>query len=54
MPFADKADQPVELSDEENLVTVEEGVDMAEGRLLHKYRIEKLLVVDDAIAVLLS
>ena len=48
--FADKADQPVsELMTKENLVTVEEGVDMAEARrLLHKYRIEKLLVVDDA------
>ena len=48
--FADKADQPVnELMTRENLVTVEEGVDMAEARrLLHKFRIEKLLVVDDA------
>ena len=48
--FADRADQPVsELMTKENLVTVEEGVDMAEARrLLHKYRIEKLLVVDDA------
>ena len=35
--FADKADQPVsELMTKENLVTVEEGVDMAEARrLLH-------------------
>ena len=32
-----------------NLITVREGVDMAEARrLLHKHRIEKLLVIDDA------
>ncbi|MEC8086854.1 MAG: IMP dehydrogenase [Pseudomonadota bacterium] len=48
--FADNAEQPVsELMTKENLVTVNEGVDMAEARrLLHKFRIEKLLVVDPA------
>ena len=47
--FADKPDQPVsELMTKENLVTVRESVDMSEARrLLHQYRIEKLLVVDD-------
>jgi IMP dehydrogenase len=42
--------QPVsELMTKDNLVTVREGVDQAEAkRLLHKRRIEKLLVVDDA------
>ena len=47
--FADKAVQPVsELMTKEGRITVEEGVDMAEARrLLHKYRIEKLLDVDD-------
>ncbi|MAI50027.1 MAG: IMP dehydrogenase [Rhodospirillaceae bacterium] len=48
--FAENPDQPVsELMTRENLVTVNESVDMDEARrLLHKYRIEKLLVVDDA------
>lgn len=47
--FADNPNQPVsELMTQGDLVTVEEGVDMAEARrLLHKHRIEKLLVVDD-------
>jgi IMP dehydrogenase len=37
-----------ELMTRENLVTVGEGVDRDEARrLLHKYRIEKLIVVDD-------
>ncbi len=36
------------LMTNENLVTVKAGVDRAEARrLLHKYRIEKLIVVDD-------
>jgi len=36
------------LMTRENLVTVREGIDMEEAkRLLHKHRIEKLLVVDD-------
>lgn len=37
-----------DLMTSENLVTVKAGVDRAEAkRLLHKYRIEKLIVVDD-------
>jgi len=48
--FASDPTQPVfELMTKENLITVREGVDMAEAkRLLHRHRIEKLLVVDDA------
>ncbi|MGZ0247760.1 MAG: IMP dehydrogenase, partial [Alphaproteobacteria bacterium] len=48
--FAENPDQAVsELMTKENLVTVNESVDMDEARrLLHKFRIEKLLVVDDA------
>jgi IMP dehydrogenase len=46
--FADDRSQPVsELMTKDNLVTVGEGVGMEEAkRLLHKHRIEKLLVVD--------
>jgi IMP dehydrogenase len=48
--FASNLTQPVsELMTKERLVTVREGVAAAEARrLLHQYRIEKLLVVDDA------
>jgi IMP dehydrogenase len=48
--FASNMQQPVaELMTKENLVTVRESVDHAEAkRLLHKHRIEKLLVVDNA------
>jgi IMP dehydrogenase len=48
--FASDPLQPVhELMTKDKLVTVKEGVDKAEAkRLLHKFRIEKLLVVDDA------
>lgn len=48
--FADNPAQPVhELMTKENLVTVKEGVSKEEARrLLHQYRIEKLLVVDEA------
>jgi IMP dehydrogenase len=48
--FADEPNQPVaELMTKENLVTVPEGVDQEEAkRLLHQYRIEKLLVVNEA------
>ncbi|MDD3800283.1 MAG: IMP dehydrogenase [Novosphingobium sp.] len=48
--FADNPDQPVrELMTHENLATVHAGVSQEEARrLLHKRRIEKLLVVDDA------
>jgi len=47
--FASDPSQPVkELMTRRGLVTVKEGVDRDEAkRLLHKYRIEKLLVVDD-------
>ncbi|MEX0921301.1 MAG: IMP dehydrogenase [Rhodovibrionaceae bacterium] len=47
--FADNPQQPIsELMTKENLITVREGVDAEEAkRLLHKHRIEKLLVVDD-------
>ncbi len=47
--FATNQNQPVsELMTKENLVTVSENVDMGKAKqLLHKYRIEKLLVVDD-------
>ncbi|MFZ2871677.1 IMP dehydrogenase [Zavarzinia sp.] len=38
-----------ELMTRENLITVKDGIDRGEAKkLLHKYRIEKLLVVDDA------
>jgi IMP dehydrogenase len=48
--FAEDPEQPVrELMTEKNLVTVPEGVDTEEAkRLLHQYRIEKLLVVNPA------
>jgi IMP dehydrogenase len=48
--FATNREQPVrELMTKDNLVTVREGVPAEEARkLLHQYRIEKLLVVDDA------
>lgn len=47
--FANQADQPIsELMTKEDLITVPESVDRQEARrLLHKYRIEKLLVVDN-------
>ncbi|MHA1568180.1 MAG: IMP dehydrogenase [Alphaproteobacteria bacterium] len=47
--FADDPAQPVrELMTHENLVTVRDGVEREEAkRLLHQYRIEKLIVVDD-------
>ncbi|MEQ9199666.1 MAG: IMP dehydrogenase, partial [Rhodospirillales bacterium] len=46
--FASNPDEPVsQLMTQENLVTVREGVSRDEAkRLLHKFRIEKLLVVD--------
>ena len=48
--FANDPNQPVyELMTRENLVTVTDGVSPEEARrLLHRHRIEKLLVVDDA------
>ena len=47
--FATNMQQSVaELMTKENLITVREGVDHAEAKhLLHKHRIEKLLVVDN-------
>jgi IMP dehydrogenase len=47
--FATDPKKPIaELMTRENLVTVREGVDRDEAkRLLHKHRIEKLLVVDE-------
>ncbi|MEE8334329.1 MAG: IMP dehydrogenase [Alphaproteobacteria bacterium] len=45
----DKSEKVSALMTHENLITVREGIDMDEAkRLLHQYRIEKLLVVDDA------
>ncbi|WP_439817958.1 IMP dehydrogenase [Zavarzinia sp. CC-PAN008] len=48
--FATNPDQPVsELMTHENLVTVKESIDRDDAkRLLHRHRIEKLLVVDDS------
>ncbi|MEC9455120.1 MAG: IMP dehydrogenase, partial [Pseudomonadota bacterium] len=48
--FASDSSQPVrELMTKDNLVTVREGVDPEEAkRLLHRHRIEKLLVVDES------
>ncbi len=48
--FASDPGQPVsELMTRENLITVRDTVDQQEAkRLLHQYRIEKLVVVDDA------
>ena len=48
--FATNPDQPVsELMTKERLITVREGVEQEEAKkLLHQYRIEKLLVVDQA------
>ncbi len=47
--FAENRDQPVrELMTAENLVTISKNVGKEEAkRLLHKHRIEKLLIVDD-------
>ncbi len=47
--FASDRHQPVrELMTKDRLITVKEGADRAEAkRLLHQYRIEKLLVVDE-------
>jgi IMP dehydrogenase len=47
--FATDPNQPVSELMTRDVVTVREGVDMGEARrLLHKHRIEKLVVVDDA------
>ncbi len=49
MRFANNPQQPVsELMTKDRLITVREGVSQDEAkRLLHQFRIEKLLVVDD-------
>ena len=49
MRFAEKPEQKIsELMTRENLVTVRPGVSREEAaRLLHRYRIERLIVVDD-------
>jgi IMP dehydrogenase len=45
---SDTTEKVANLMTKEGLVTVEESIDMEEAkRLLHKHRIEKLLVVDD-------
>ena len=48
--FASNPDEPVSaLMTKDNLITVSESVEREEAkRLLHRHRIEKLLVVDDA------
>jgi IMP dehydrogenase len=47
--FAENENQPVSELMTRNVVTVREGTDPAEARrLLHKHRIERLIVVDDA------
>jgi IMP dehydrogenase len=48
--FATNPNDPVrQLMTKDHLVTVREGVDMEEAkRLLHRFRIEKLIVVDEA------
>jgi len=46
--FADNPDQPISELMTRDVITVREGVEMAEAkRLLHQHRIEKLVVVDD-------
>ena len=47
--FASDCSQPVsEFMTKDELITVRDGVEMDEAkRLLHQYRIEKLIVVDD-------
>ncbi len=48
--FADAMEQPIhELMTKDQLITVRQGVDPEEAKsLLHRHRIEKLIVVDDA------
>jgi IMP dehydrogenase len=47
--FADDDNQPISELMTRNVVTVREGADPGEARkLLHKHRIERLIVVDDA------
>ncbi len=49
MRFADKHERVADLMTKDNLVTVREGVNESEAKkLLHKHRIERVIVVDDA------
>jgi IMP dehydrogenase len=49
MRFAEKHERVADLMTKDNLVTVREGVNEAEAKkLLHKHRIERVIVVDDA------
>jgi IMP dehydrogenase len=49
MRFAEKNERVADLMTKNNLVTVREGVGEQEAkRLLHKHRIERVIVVDDA------
>ncbi len=49
MRFAEKHERVADLMTKDNLVTVREGVGEAEAKkLLHKHRIERVIVVDDA------
>ena len=49
MRFAEKHERVADLMTKDDLVTVREGVNEAEAKkLLHKHRIERVIVVDDA------
>jgi IMP dehydrogenase len=49
MRFAEKHERVADLMTKDNLVTVREGVNEADAKkLLHKHRIERVIVVDDA------
>ncbi|MGH8431959.1 MAG: IMP dehydrogenase, partial [Solimonas sp.] len=49
MRFADMNERVADLMTKENLVTVREGVNEGEAKkLLHRHRIERVIVVDDA------
>jgi IMP dehydrogenase len=49
MRFADMNERVADLMTKDNLVTVREGVNESEAKkLLHKHRIERVIVVDDA------
>jgi IMP dehydrogenase len=52
MRFAEMTERVADLMTKANLVTVREGVNESEAkRLLHKHRIERVIVVDDAYRV---
>ncbi|MBL8535880.1 MAG: IMP dehydrogenase [Hyphomonadaceae bacterium] len=49
MRFADMSERVADLMTKDNLVTVREGVNESDAKkLLHKHRIERVIVVDDA------